>query len=193
MFCRKGDFLWRKALVKGLSFTIKKPGDIVQGRHDAQHTLEPGQVQKAAADRKAECVDSPGWENGKGMSCARYGTLGYCMNGSAIIGKEWSTGSAFNFPERNCCECGKLTAAKVSALRLDSVVNEDVLLWHLDTEGFEPRVLASAEAILSTKRVQNVIAEFRPSRYANTGTTAGEAQQIYSRFVKLKKKQDIKI
>lgn len=100
-------------------FQPKKPGDIVQGRYDGQHTLAPGQVQK------------------------------------------------------------------VSALRLDSVVNEDVLLWHLDTEGFEPRVLASAEAILSTKKVQNVIAEFRPSRFANTGTAAGEAQQIYSRFIKL--------
>ena len=107
-------------------FQPKKPGDIVQGRYDGQHTLAPGQVQK------------------------------------------------------------------VSALRLDSVVNEDVLLWHLDTEGFEPRVLASAEAILSTKKVQNVIAEFRPSRYANTGTAAGEAQQIYSRFVKLQNNRTLK-
>ena len=52
------------------------------------------------------CLDSNSWSNGKGHGCDSYATT-WCQNGGAKPGNEWTLGSKFNYPELNCCVCGK--------------------------------------------------------------------------------------
>jgi hypothetical protein len=53
------------------------------------------------------CIDDPGWNNGKGQGCRDYRSQLWCRGGSFLIGKEWSGGTSYNYPERACCVCGK--------------------------------------------------------------------------------------
>jgi hypothetical protein len=71
------------------------------------------------------CVDTPGWSNPAGFTCAQYASNGWCANGGFPVGMEWTgkaTGpgkvgtlclpgmncaTAFNNPGGNCCVCGK--------------------------------------------------------------------------------------
>jgi len=62
-----------------------------------------------ACGKKAEpraCQDTPGWKNPSGYSCEDY-ALGWCADGRAAPGYEWTIGSDWNNPEQNCCVCGK--------------------------------------------------------------------------------------
>lgn len=49
----------------------------------------------------------------------------------------------------------------VDVARLDSVVDEDVLLLKIDTEGYEVNVFAGAQKLLSGKRIQHILAEVK--------------------------------
>ena len=62
-----------------------------------------GVAHYAAAE---ECVDTPGWDNSRGKTCDEYGRL-YCTDGGFKQGHSWIGGEVFNWPERNCCACGK--------------------------------------------------------------------------------------
>ena len=57
------------------------------------------------------CTDTPAWNNlprpGGPLSCADYVTSRLCASGGFVSGAEWAGGEAFNFPEFNCCACGK--------------------------------------------------------------------------------------
>jgi len=55
---------------------------------------------------KAKCSDTPGWENPYGYTCSTYEK--FCKDGRAQDGKHWTLGKKYNYPERNCCVCGKL-------------------------------------------------------------------------------------
>ena len=52
------------------------------------------------------CVDTGCWTNGHGHGCASYAKQ-WCQNGAANSGSEWTLGSTYNYPEKNCCVCGK--------------------------------------------------------------------------------------
>ena len=52
------------------------------------------------------CTDTPSWDNGYGQDCSLYGTR-YCENGAAKPGHEADLGAKYNYPENNCCVCGK--------------------------------------------------------------------------------------
>ena len=52
---------------------------------------------------EATCVDTPGWADLDGNDCEIYASY-ICVNGIAHPETE---GSDFNYPERNCCACGK--------------------------------------------------------------------------------------
>ena len=71
---------------------------------------------------QATCQDTPGWGNGIDMTCSNrpanecnvgagltcyHYSLSYCANGVVVPGREFSQGAGFNFPESNCCACGK--------------------------------------------------------------------------------------
>ena len=60
------------------------------------------------------CTDTPAWNNlprpGGPLSCADYVTSRLCASGGFVSGAEWAGGEAFNFPEFNCCACGKSSA-----------------------------------------------------------------------------------
>jgi len=66
------------------------------------------------------CVDTPGWNNGQGWACVNYGPgrRNWCSNGRFTRGQEWTGGSKYKFPERNCCVCGRQTKT--------CTVNEDL-------------------------------------------------------------------
>ena len=68
------------------------------------------------------CVDTPGWHNPYGKSCADYATPtepARRFDGSAMAGgwcsalngllpqHRWAGGAAFGWPERHCCACGR--------------------------------------------------------------------------------------
>ena len=57
---------------------------------------------------KEECVDTPDWSNSNTWKsgCEEY-NIRFCDKGKARPGMEWSLGSTWNFPENNCCSCGK--------------------------------------------------------------------------------------
>ena len=55
---------------------------------------------------KGACKDTPGFTNGHGHGCASY-QKSWCANGKAKPGMEWALGPNWNFPEANCCVCGK--------------------------------------------------------------------------------------
>ena len=56
----------------------------------------------------SSCLDTPGWTNYVGgFGCQGYIDHSWCANGAAVPGEEWTLGAGFNYPERNCCVCGK--------------------------------------------------------------------------------------
>ena len=52
------------------------------------------------------CADTELWDDGYGNDCATYGAF-YCLNGAPIPGYEYTVGHDRNYPELNCCACGK--------------------------------------------------------------------------------------
>ena len=64
-----------------------------------------------ASAATAKCVNTPGWTNGDAYKhpCANYAKV-WCDAGKARAGSEWTLGAKWNFPEKNCCVCGKAAA-----------------------------------------------------------------------------------
>eukprot|EP00931_Biecheleriopsis_adriatica_P020339 TRINITY_DN13626_c0_g1_i2.p1 TRINITY_DN13626_c0_g1~~TRINITY_DN13626_c0_g1_i2.p1 ORF type:complete len:2325 (-),score=316.51 TRINITY_DN13626_c0_g1_i2:28-7002(-) len=61
----------------------------------------------------ASCIDTPNWDNAHAwgaMNCAQYESRGLCANGAPTRGV-YGMGEKYNFPEKNCCSCGKSTSA----------------------------------------------------------------------------------
>ena len=52
------------------------------------------------------CSDTPGWLNGQDLDCNAYERQ-WCHEGHANTGSEWTLGAKYNYPEDNCCVCGK--------------------------------------------------------------------------------------
>ena len=52
-----------------------------------------------------ECIDTADWEDDVGFNCEDYKNKLWCENGVARY--SLVTGSESNFPEDNCCLCGK--------------------------------------------------------------------------------------
>lgn len=61
----------------------------------------------AAPVADGPCTDTVGFDNGKGMNCGNYTDLGWCAEGQAVAGAEWTLGEKYKYPEQNCCVCGK--------------------------------------------------------------------------------------
>ena len=53
-----------------------------------------------------DCIDALSWEDGFEETCTDYGNE-YCENGRFKTDYEHYCGSTHNFPEENCCSCGK--------------------------------------------------------------------------------------
>ena len=60
------------------------------------------------------CTDTPSWNDGFGDTCEDYRLRSYCQDNSAGL----LAGFAYNFPERNCCGCGKGKEAIGSLFKL---------------------------------------------------------------------------
>ena len=52
-----------------------------------------------------QCVDTEKWSDNKGKSCSTY--AGFCSSYQFKPGFETYAGAINNFPELNCCSCGK--------------------------------------------------------------------------------------
>jgi len=53
------------------------------------------------------CTDTPLFTNGYVLTCADFAAHGLCADGHVVPGKEWAMGAKYNYPEHNCCVCGK--------------------------------------------------------------------------------------
>merc|ERR1712232_1083490 len=56
---------------------------------------------------RAECENTPGWEDPKGYDCSAYARNGWCIGGRMRSGMASFFGEENNSPEKNCCFCGK--------------------------------------------------------------------------------------
>ena len=54
------------------------------------------------------CTDTAAWSDGWGETCEYYLTKGVCENGEVKDGQVLKNSAMFNFPEKNCCVCGKI-------------------------------------------------------------------------------------
>ena len=50
------------------------------------------------------CTDTSNWNDGQGNGCDDYSKYG-CENGA--FKNNWNGGIYYNYPEQNCCACGK--------------------------------------------------------------------------------------
>lgn len=83
------------------------------GRADALRAAELEWKARSAA--AATCADTPDWDNHAGKGCGEYANA-YCVNGAFRPGSEWTGGEGFNFPETNCCACGKTLPGEYNAI-----------------------------------------------------------------------------
>ena len=71
------------------------------------------------ASAMSGCIDTAMWENHSGRRCVDYERERWCLSGALAV--TWTGGAQFNFPEANCCACGKPpspTAAPYAAVGL---------------------------------------------------------------------------
>jgi hypothetical protein len=54
----------------------------------------------------ASCVDTAAWTNGHGYDCIGY-AQDLCSDGEPKMNMRWALGPEYNYPEKNCCACGK--------------------------------------------------------------------------------------
>ena len=52
------------------------------------------------------CTDTDSWNNGYAETCSSYKSE-WCENEGAKPDGGWALGSTYNYPENNCCVCGK--------------------------------------------------------------------------------------
>lgn len=57
---------------------------------------------------EGQCQDTEDWNNGYDRGCSVYDEL-YCKDQMARPGQSFALGRKYNYPERHCCSCGKLT------------------------------------------------------------------------------------
>merc|ERR1719261_612779 len=72
--------------------------------HGAPEELECCSHQGPQEQEEDKCVDTPDWMNSAGLTCHGYEVESFCSNGNVTA--YWASGSAWNFPESNCCACG---------------------------------------------------------------------------------------
>jgi len=65
-----------------------------------------------ATEPIGHCTDVDGWQNalttGSHLNCSDYAEK-FCFAGAPHPGSEWTLGPHYNWPEVNCCECGRNT------------------------------------------------------------------------------------
>ena len=60
-----------------------------------------------ASHNKAYCTDTSNWVDKHTFNCWFYERKGICSNGEIVSSAAYYGGNSYNFPELNCCECGK--------------------------------------------------------------------------------------
>ena len=73
-----------------------------------------------------QCEDTPLWKDKSGNTCSYYFNT-ICLNGLYNRAYQNYAGSRFNFPELNCCQCGKM---KFSGLSNINPATEPSLCTH---------------------------------------------------------------
>eukprot|EP00316_Scyphosphaera_apsteinii_P016693 CAMPEP_0119318564 /NCGR_PEP_ID=MMETSP1333-20130426/46800_1 /TAXON_ID=418940 /ORGANISM="Scyphosphaera apsteinii, Strain RCC1455" /LENGTH=195 /DNA_ID=CAMNT_0007324773 /DNA_START=88 /DNA_END=673 /DNA_ORIENTATION=+ len=120
--------LWMSAKMASEPFAQYTPAerdDIFLRGGDQAETLRHAQIQwRAAQARSASCVDSPDWQNFSGKTCADYANE-WCAGDTFRVGMEWTSGGQFNYPEQNCCVCGKPTEGEYA--EMDVMANKTFL------------------------------------------------------------------
>ena len=56
---------------------------------------------------KQGCIDTPSWKSTDGLDCEAFRKLRVCENGGPKPGDYAHFGIENNYPEKNCCGCGK--------------------------------------------------------------------------------------
>jgi len=115
--CSQAAPRWYAAMFECQDFLPDVNGSRVNGSRRALDTSHPApqrrQLVPSEPGAQVQCFDTPGWHI-NGFDCSFYangyapwGFNGYCADGAAKAGYEWTLGAQFNWPEDNCCACGK--------------------------------------------------------------------------------------
>ncbi|CAF1444201.1 unnamed protein product [Adineta steineri] len=110
--------------------TTIPPNSSMLCRHDVAQCLSPAttyrcvspsthcQLRKSSISESAfylDCIDTSNWINNNtansettAFTCYSYEVVSrVCSGGTATPGNQWALGSMYNYPEFNCCGCGK--------------------------------------------------------------------------------------
>ena len=69
----------------------------------------------SASHNRAYCSDTTYWKDKHGFNCWFYERKGICKNGRFTHLARYYGGFNYNFPELNCCECGKSSSSYYKA------------------------------------------------------------------------------
>jgi len=95
------------------------------------------------------CADADGWTSGSGgLSCEDYTAKGYCFQGA--LQATQMGGAPNNYPERNCCDCGRS-----EYLGLPSTMGLKCLVYHVTHEG-QHRLAAEPCATVAASEYENL-------------------------------------
>jgi hypothetical protein len=98
------------------AYTAEQLTQIFLAGGDRADALRAAELEwKARSAAAATCADTPDWDNHAGKGCADY-SKEYCVSGAFRPGSEWTAGEGFNFPETNCCACGKSLPGEYNAI-----------------------------------------------------------------------------
>jgi hypothetical protein len=61
-----------------------------------------------------QCQDTLNWDNRAGETCTKYSNS-YCAQGEPSASHSHLFGINFNYPEKNCCSCGKKVSSEIEA------------------------------------------------------------------------------
>ena len=97
------------------STTILLGGSVISVR--GVNMTITGHGEGAAINGTSPCFDTPDWRNDWDVDCSSYASKeGWCANGAVVPGEEWALGATNNYPEDNCCVCGKPPPSSPSSL-----------------------------------------------------------------------------
>jgi len=84
---------------------LGKCGDVCDGEEGAQPERFCGSRQFAAVYQMTGCHDNALWASPQGFTCSEYVARGWCATGKVL--EPAMVGVEHDFPELNCCACGR--------------------------------------------------------------------------------------
>jgi hypothetical protein len=120
------------------------------------------------------CSDTLDWTNGNKKDCAYYGQQ-FCADGGPVARKGWTLGATYNYPENNCCACGKGTTPQFQQIQTGTCSDHGRSLVH-DKATCE--TAAAALGLYDTSANEGTWDDVPEGCYYKPGAAAGSRLQF---------------